>query len=174
MVLAGQRDAFRVLVERYQGRVYGMVAHLLRDKEAARDVTQEAFLDAFKGLGTYDRTRSFAPWLFTIAQRRAFATLRRRRAEMPDQETVARRAVVGTFADDLIKSHGERHMMHEILRFLDELDVKYRATVLLRHREGLSLAETAEALDVPVGTVKSRLHEAYRILRARVTEGGQP
>lgn len=167
---------FRALVERYQGRVYGMVAHLVGDRDLARDVVQDAFLDAFRGLASFDSSRPFAPWLLKIAQRSAFTALRRARSrrETPDADLVADRATVEGHADGVVDREGTRRAAAELVGLVGALDPKYRAAVLLRHREGLSLAETAEALEIPLGTVKSRLHEAYRILRARLGGEGRP
>lgn len=175
-VLAGHRELFRALVERYQGRVYGMVAHLVGDRELARDVAQDAFLSAFRGLASFDPSRPFAPWLFKIAQRSAFTALRRVRGrrETPDADLVADRASVEGHADAVVDREATRQASGDLVGLVAALDPKYRSAVLLRHREGLSLAETAEALEIPLGTVKSRLHEAYRILRARLGGEGRP
>lgn len=178
-VLDGDTTKFRVLVERYQERVYGLAARILRDPDQARDVSQEAFLRAYRSLGTYDAAYPFRSWMFKIAHHCALAWLRRKgvHAEVPDAgdsrfSPLARASVASAETD--VDDRAERKSLVRLLEdFLEALTPASRAVMLLRHREDMPLAEVARALELPVGTVKSRLNYAYRQLRDMMESKGR-
>lgn len=179
-VAAGDRDAFRILVERYQGLVYTHVFRIVRQEEDAEDVAQEAFLRAYERLDRFDRTRPFAPWLVTLATRLALNHVRDRSHPTLSLDAPAAPATPsgGPSAEapalaDAIAAPGESpHALaatEELRRRIDaamlRLPPQARAILQLRAREGLSIAEIAAAVGLSETATKVALHRARETLR---------
>lgn len=172
-VLAGNAEVFRALVRRHQSRVFNFLVRLLHQRELAEDVAQEAFFTAYSKLDTCKDPALFTVWLLRIARNLAFNVLRRGRLdvvpltlasgetlEVPDERTLGEGSPEGQLEEREVAAELEKRVM--------ALPPKYRATVLLRHTEGRSYQEIADILEVPIGTVKFRLHRAYRLLKERL------
>ena len=163
--LAGDPEAFRTLVERYQARALAHAIAINRNRDDARDVVQEAFLNAHRALRTFDRERAFYPWFYAILRNCCYRQLASRRTDATD----------GEMRVDLLESPGvsveERLAIEEALAALAPAD---REIVMLRHFDGLSYAELAAALDIPAGTVMSRLFNARKRLRESLARGSAP
>jgi RNA polymerase sigma-70 factor (ECF subfamily) len=172
-VLAGDRERFGVLVERYQDRIHNFLLRLTRDPARAEDLTQETFFSAYRALAQYQPARPFRSWLFKIAQNCAYQWFRHQGAS-PDRGPAGEGCVeqAASPLDRPSEVVAKGALFGVVERALAGLDVPFRSAVLLRHREDLSLAEVAEALGVPVGTVKSRLSRAYRQLRQELETKG--
>ena len=157
---AGDKDAFRYLVERYQIEAMGHALAILADREDALDAVQEAFLDAYQALGKFDMSRQFYPWFYTILRNRCFKLLVRRRKN------------VGLSLDDALilapvsEAPGEDRLALE--HALLELSPAERELLTLKHLDGLSYDELAERLQIPRGTVMSRLFYARKRLREKL------
>jgi RNA polymerase sigma-70 factor (ECF subfamily) len=158
--LAGQREAFGTLVERYEWAVYNLCLRTLRDAEEAKDASQEAFLKAFRALGTFRRGSKFSTWIFSIAYHACCDRLNRRRrysdAELPDR------------ADPAPGPALEAERLDEATQLraaIDKLPEKYRAVITLYHLQGHQYEEIARVLDLPMGTVKTHLFRAKEQLR---------
>lgn len=171
-VLAGDTGAYRPLVERYQNRIHAMVYGMVRDGEEARDITQNAFIKAYQSLSTFRIESSFYTWLYRIAMNLAIDSVRKhkRRKTSSFDEAVAARDEDG----GILEVHHEespqralqrKQLQQRIFTALDELSDDQREVVLLREVEGLSYKEIAEAMDIPEGTVMSRLFYARKKLQ---------
>jgi RNA polymerase sigma-70 factor (ECF subfamily) len=171
----GDRDAFRILVERYQGRVFRLALRVLRDREQARDAVQDAFLKAYVNLGSFEGRSSFYTWLYRLVMNLCLDARRRdhsaRFVETPEPGDLERLASTEERAvDDGYRAHeespeatlGRGELRAALGRAIDELPEAARETLILREVEGLSYAEIAETLAIPKGTVMSRLHYARR------------
>jgi RNA polymerase sigma-70 factor (ECF subfamily) len=171
-VRKGDGSAYRPLVERYQTRIHAMVYGMVRDGEEARDITQNAFIKAYQSLASFRIESSFYTWLYRIAMNLAIDHCRknRRRKTTAFDEAVANRDEDGTILD-LHQSESpqralQRKQLHErIFAALDELSEDQREVILLREVEGMSYKEIAEAMDIPEGTVMSRLFYARKRLQ---------
>jgi RNA polymerase sigma-70 factor (ECF subfamily) len=163
-VLAGEREAFRGLVDRYAPRVHRLCFALLRQREDAEDAAQEAFLRAYRALGRFDPTYDFPPWLLTIATNLCRDRLRRRRHEAAglDADRMEECAVLVERPTE--PSRDRARLLAGIDRALGRLNADHRAAFLLYHRERMSYAEIAAVLGRPVGTVRAHLHRARRRL----------
>jgi len=154
----GDSEAFRHLVETHQKRALGHAVAILLDRDDAEDAVQEAFIDAFRAIGTFDASRSFYPWFYVLLRNRCYKlTSRRRPAErLDDFQLLASQP--GT--DDVT-----RLALENALRSLtpDEREI-----VLLKYCNGLSYDELAAHLDIPRGTVMSRLFYARRRLQEKL------
>ncbi|HTO92382.1 MAG TPA: sigma-70 family RNA polymerase sigma factor [Candidatus Sulfotelmatobacter sp.] len=175
--LAGDERAYRELVEHYQKPVYTVAFRMLRSAEDAEDITQETFVRVFRALDRYDPSRSFEAWLFTITTRLCIDLLRRRKVRpvslvRRDAETDEEQSVdvedPGLKPDELT-SHAEEERRTRTL--IDSLPPHYRIVVVLRHQQDMSYEEIAEALHLPLGTVKARIHRARALLKDRLQEG---
>jgi len=167
---AGDLAAFEPLVEKYRQRVYRLAYNVLRDPEEAWDVAQDAFIRAFQALPSFRGDSAFYTWLFRIvmnvARDRARQHAARGRAfgtERVDEKDWDRILVdQGTAPDSHATQIEERERIGRALATLSE---PHRAIIMLSDLEGLSYREIAEVLNIPMGTVMSRLHNARRRLR---------
>ena len=167
---AGDLAAFEPLVERYRQRAYRLAYNVLRDPEEAWDVAQDAFIRAFQALPSFRGDSAFYTWLFRIvmnvARDRARQHAARGRAfgtERVDEKDWDRILVdQGTAPDANATQVEERERIGRALATLSE---PHRAIIMLSDLEGLSYREIAEVLNIPMGTVMSRLHNARRRLR---------
>ena len=123
------------------------------NREDALDCLQEAFLDAFQGLNRFDASRRFYPWFYILLRNRCYKLANRRREGTPLDEAVVLAPAGGS---------------GELEEALESLDAEDRELITLRHLDGLSYAELAERLEIPIGTVMSRLYHARRKMRARL------
>jgi RNA polymerase sigma-70 factor (ECF subfamily) len=164
----GDESAFATLAGSICDRLSGVAQHILRDQARADDATQEALIEIWRRLPTLRDPGCFEAWSYRILVRSAYAEARRRQrwaflagvlgpwhASEPDH--------AGWFADH-----------DELDRALSSLPLDHRAVIVLKHYAGLSNAEIAEALGVPEGTVRSRLHYALRSLQAAVAADARP
>ena len=157
----GDGDAFRHLVERYQRRALAHARALTGNDGDAADAAQEAFLDAFRHLGTFDAARSFYPWFYVLLRNRCFKQRARDRG----------RTTADPPADAAAPPGRPREELHDLQRALDRLDPNDRELIVLKHLDGWTYDELAERLEIPRGTVMSRLFHARQRLQALISGG---
>jgi RNA polymerase sigma-70 factor (ECF subfamily) len=173
--LAGDEPAYRELVERHERAVYSVALRMLGRVEDAEDVTQETFVRMFRALDRYDPTRPFRAWLLTIASRLAIDQLRRRGTSA----TSLVRREPGSAEEEYeweIPDPGQGPEARAIEaeeersadRLIQSLPPHYRIVVIMRHMQDLSYEEIAAALQLPLGTVKARIHRARALLKERL------
>lgn len=162
--LAGQVEAFGELVRRYQDRLYNAVYRFLGNADDARDVVQEAFLSAFRALRKFRGRSQFFTWLYRIALNLAVDWKRRDKSLRALTEALgdlSRRESV-TSPDWYLRRMEEDERLQQALA---KLSTEHRLVLVLRDIEELSYEQIAEVLDIPIGTVRSRLHRARLELR---------
>lgn len=169
--LDGKPAAFGQLVQKYQDRLYNTVVHVVGCTEEARDVVQEAFVQAFVKLETFHHTSAFYTWLYRIAFNVAISRGRKKRPAISVERT---RETTGHEPVDRRAGPTERAEQEERCRQVREaiasLSEEHRAVVILREIDGCCYETIAEILDLPVGTVRSRLHRARLELRDQLKE----
>jgi len=160
---AGEGDAFRLLVERYQERILRFVTGVVTNPEDARDIAQEAFVQAYRALHRFDTDRNFYTWLYRIAMNLAIDRLRRRKA---NRETTLEELgdLAGPSRDPSGSVLGEE-LRGQIKEVLDGLPERYRTVILLRDVEEIPAKEIAEILGCTHATVRWRLHRARKMFR---------
>jgi RNA polymerase sigma-70 factor (ECF subfamily) len=160
---AGDEEAFAQLFEEYKNLVYRAAYLTLGNTVDAEDILQDVFLQVHRSLETYDSNRgAFTTWLHRITVNRCLNWRRRRPSVDSLDEAAETQAKARAGGRDVMP---DRYADDDcVRRALDRLSVKLRAVVVLRHYCDLSYAEIAEILDLPLGTVKSRLHLALRTL----------
>ena len=160
----GDQRAFAEIYDEFSGPMYSTALHLLGSRELAAEAVQQAFLQAWRASGRFRPDAPLGPWLYAIVRRTAIDAWRRDRRHLdnvPLDETAdtADPLVVSLLTPDAWETF-------EVRRAVDSLLPLEREVVVLSHRDRLTHAEIASRLDVPVGTVKSRLNRAYRRLRS--------
>lgn len=178
----GQSAAYGDLVRKYQDRVFNACWRICGHLEDARDLTQEAFLKAYEGLDGFRRESGFYTWVFRVAVNLALSHRRKahRRREVSLDQTLqmkgsqadglAKHVAAGT-QDDPARTVGEAELQARVVRALQALDDDHRAVIVLRDVEGFDYQEIGEILQIPPGTVKSRLHRARLALCQSVRAG---
>lgn len=171
-VLAGDDTAYRGLVEKYQERLYTMAYGVLRNREDARDVTQDAFIKAYRNLANFRKESSFYTWLYRIGMNLSIdMTRKRKRREASGlREDVATRNEEGAVhemhhQDNPRRVIERRQLYAQIMDAMDQLPEDQKQVVLLRELEQMSYREIAEVMDVAEGTVMSRLYYARKKLQ---------
>ncbi len=177
----GDRDAFRLLVEQHQDRVFRVAMRVLRcDRHVAEDICQEVFFRAYRGLQGFDGAVRFGIWLHTIAMNTSISEYRKRRTLKRNRLTLSIDApIAGT--DDLTIEPPSRERRPEeradhrefataVRAAVAELPDEFREAVMLRDMQGKSYEEIAEILDVPAGTVRSRIHRGRLQLQEKLRE----
>jgi RNA polymerase sigma-70 factor, ECF subfamily len=162
----GDSLALRQLMDRYEGPLHGYLCRLLASPQDAEDLFQDTFVRVLRHAGRFDAKRAFRPWLYSIATNLARNTFRSRsyRDAVPlDRDDGDGSALVAQLAgrserpgDALERDEAAR----QVRAAVDDLPEKGRAALVLFYYQGLSYDEVAEALEIPVGTVKSRIHNA--------------
>lgn len=166
--LAGDSDAYALLVERYGGRVYDLALRITSDPDAAADCAQEAFVRAYRSLHRYDPAYPFGPWILKIAANASLSHARRWHAHESPAPELPERAEPAELGPEA--SAVRREEVAEVLAAMAELPSAYRAALTLRHLQQLSYQEVADALGLPLGTVKTHLHRARAALTARLAQ----
>jgi RNA polymerase sigma-70 factor (ECF subfamily) len=175
---AGDRDAFRQLVVRHQGKAYAVALGIVKHPEDARELTQEAFVKAWRSLAAFHGESAFYTWLYRIVSNLAIDHLRRVRPQVeyddmrPHEETA--------LPDDNIlpqtaglhpgRALEQKEIGQAIARALDGLSDNHRAVLLMREVEGLSYRDMATAMGCTEGTIMSRLFHARKRMQAALAE----
>jgi RNA polymerase sigma-70 factor, ECF subfamily len=163
--LSGEGAAFGVLVTRYQDRLYSTLVHVTGSADEAREITQEAFVRAFLKLGTFRRSAAFYTWLFRIAFNLRIGRQRRQRRHRLWEQSQRGQQPSGAGDSDPsvpLESAERAALVRSAIEMLAE---DHREVLLLREMEGCCYEEISRILDVPIGTVRSRLHRARVHLR---------
>jgi RNA polymerase sigma-70 factor (ECF subfamily) len=177
---AGELEAFEALTSRHEQRVYALAMRMLRQEHDAEDVTQQTFLSVLENLAGFRGEASFSTWVLRIASHAALKIIRKRKGlntvsleEATEQSENSDSIPHPEFIADWRQSPEHLVERNEVRRLLDDaltrLDEKHRLVFLLRDVEGLSVKETADALELSEGNVKVRLLRARLQLREDLT-----
>jgi RNA polymerase sigma-70 factor (ECF subfamily) len=182
-VLGGDREAFGLLVDAHGERLIGAIAAMTGDREVAADLSQEALVRAYTGLTAFRRGSAFYTWLYAIALNLVRSEYRRRAGPKgrPPASLDAPRGDGddgGGFEPEApgpgpAEDAERRDEARRVREALAEIDPEFRECVVLRDLEGLSYEEIGDALGVPAGTVRSRIHRGRAALRERLA-GPEP
>ena len=165
----GDRRALELLLDRHADRVHAVCRRIIAHPEDALDATQEAMIAIARGITRFDRRAAFSTWCYRIATNAALDELRRaRRRPVPTHPDAPEPVAPGTGPDDVVAA---RLDVDEALWHVPE---EFRAAVVLRDLCDLDYAEIAEVLDIPAGTVRSRISRGRAILVERLGRGDEP
>jgi RNA polymerase sigma-70 factor, ECF subfamily len=173
---AGDTRAFHVLMQRYQDRAYGLALRLLRSEPDAEEVTQDAFVRAWRSLADFRGDSKFGTWLYRIVWRRAIdraATLRTRHQREESLDAPAgyeERSREARSTQVAAQEEPARADRTEWVRMTEGLSEPQQAVVTLFYYEDMALKDVARALEMPEGTVKTHLSRARAVLRAKLAD----
>ena len=169
--LADNAEAFGELVRKYQDRLYNTMVHVVGTPEEAEDVVQDAFVQAFVKLRTFQRASAFYTWLYRIAFN---VSVSRKRRKIPELSVETAREVVGRDLEDRGEAPSgsleRKESIAQVQCALAALHEEQRAILILREIEGNTYEEISKVLNLPIGTVRSRLHRARLQFRDRLKE----
>lgn len=173
-VLKGDHNAFGEIVEVYKDRIYQLCYRMLGNAHEAEDISQEAFIRAYVNIDRYNINRKFSTWLYRIATNLCIDRIRKKKpdyfldAEVKGTDGLNLYSQIQskelTPDEKVVKMELQELIQMEILK----LPEKYRSAILLKYIEELSLKEISEVLDLPIGTVKTRIHRGREALRKQL------
>lgn len=177
-VLQGDQAAYAVLVERYQRRLLGWLFHACGSRDEAEDLAQDTFARAYRKLNLYEGRSSFYTWLCRVAMNLLISQRRRKRLENQVAREGFEVAMSSVGQEQAVDQQMERTEIQQCVQAaIAMLDMERRTVILLRDFDGMDYEHIAETLDIPVGTVRSRLHRARlelkSILEQRIGHLGQ-
>ena len=166
----GDQDAFALLVQRHQRRVFNLSLGMLQDYDDAAEVTQEAFLAAWQGLPSYRGEARFATWLYRIAYHCCLRRLEWRKRQRDLQAAIQ--------AEQVLEEMNKETLVEDVLELRDRqaivrgqmecLPAKYRVVLILRHLQEMTYEEMSAILGMPIGTIKTHLFRARHLLKERL------
>ncbi|TMU83792.1 RNA polymerase sigma factor SigW [Bacillus sp. BHET2] len=173
-VLKGDQNAFAELVELYKDKVFQICYRMLGNRHEAEDIAQEAFIRAFVNIETFNQKRKFSTWLFRIATNLCIDRIRKKKpdyfldAEVAGTEGLTMYSQVAADVQ-LPEDEVENMELQETIQIeISKLPEKYRSVIVLKYIEELPLQEISEILDLPLGTVKTRVHRGREALRKQL------
>jgi RNA polymerase sigma-70 factor (ECF subfamily) len=174
-VQGGDAAAFRLLFDRYNRRVFAVALGVVKNQDDALDVVQEAFIKVHKHIGSFQGSSSFYTWLYRIVMNLAIDQVRRKRKVVDFDERLNRDEAAGDGAlmptvsgEDPTQDLSRHELSGKIQAALNELPEYHRAVILLREVEEMSYEEMATVLNVPKGTIMSRLFHARRKMQEQL------
>jgi RNA polymerase sigma-70 factor (ECF subfamily) len=171
----GDPYAFDVLVGRWDRKIQGAIYRIMGPEEDARDLCQETLLKAYRALGTFKKEARFSSWLYQIALNTCRDRLRRRKSRpQVSLDELMETGEVAPFGKgpsplELIEA---RDLSRAVAAAVESLPQEQREVVVLKEYQGLTFQEIAQALDVPISTVKTRLYRGLSLLRQRLEREG--
>lgn len=173
-VIKGDQDAFGEIVEIYKNSVYQLCYRMLGNRHEAEDVAQEAFIRAYVNIKSFNQDLKFSTWLFRIATNLCIDRMRKKKPDYYLDAEVAGTEGLTMYAQipsntPLPEKEVESLELHEtVQQEILKLPEKYRSAIVLKYIEELSLNEISEILDLPLGTVKTRIHRGREALRQQL------
>lgn len=166
--LEGDKEAFADLVYKYEVPVYNLVYRMVGDREEAKDITQQAFLNAFSSLSSFKRELKFSNWLYKIGTNLCIDYLRkgsqRKKISIEEMMDNSRGEELINKATMENKTQENWDINERVQKAINNLPEHYRAAVVLKHIQDLNYEEASQVLNIPVGTIKTRVHRARKIL----------
>jgi RNA polymerase sigma-70 factor (ECF subfamily) len=178
-VLAGHVDEFEFLILKYQNKLYSTILTIVKNNDTAEEIVQDSFVTAFEKLETLKNRNYFYPWIKKIAINKSFLYLHHVKKNVGSSEDV-----LDFFENEkdiemnrVIYNSPESYVLNKevskyIKRFVDALPERLRSIIILREIEEMSYEEISEIMNIPVGTVRSRLHYARDIIKNRLISQG--
>lgn len=173
-VLKGDQNAYADIVNLYQHKLYQICYRMLGNKQEAEDIAQEAFVRAYINLHSYDQKRKFSTWIYRIATNLCIDRIRKKKPDYYLDAEVAGTDGLDMYsqiaADEKLPEDvvAQMELQDRIQYEISRLPDKYRSVIVLKYIEELSLQEISEILDMPLGTVKTRIHRGREALRKQL------
>jgi RNA polymerase sigma-70 factor (ECF subfamily) len=163
-IQAGDRQAFETLLDAYEARIYRLALRFTGSVPDAEDVTQEIFLGIYKSIGNFRGNSALSTWIYRVAMNHCLEYRRKRKLDsVPYNEELT--LISQDWREDPVQAANQQELAERVEAAINSLSPHHREVVVLHELQGLTYQEVATALNVPVGTVKSRLSNAFRRLR---------
>lgn len=173
-VLKGDQNAFSDIVSLYQHKLYQICYRMLSNRQEAEDIAQEAFVRAFTNLHTFDQKRKFSTWLYRIATNLCIDRIRKKKPDYYLDAEVSGTDGLNMYSniaidEKLPEEKVEQMELQDRIQYeISRLPDKYRSVIVLKYIEELSLKEISDILEMPLGTVKTRIHRGREALRKQL------
>jgi RNA polymerase sigma-70 factor (ECF subfamily) len=173
-VLKGDQNAFGDIVEIYKDKVYQICFRMLGNRHEAEDIAQEAFLRAYVNISSFNQERKFSTWLYRIATNLCIDRIRKKKpdyyldAEIPGTDGLNMYSQIAASGKTPESEVEGMELQETVQKEISALPEKYRSVIILKYLEDLSLNEISEILDMPLGTVKTRIHRGREALRKQL------
>lgn len=173
-VLKGDRNAYGEVVELYKDKVFQLCYRMLGNRHEAEDIAQEAFIRAYVNIHSFNLNKKFSSWIYRIATNLCIDRIRKKKpdyfldAEVPGTEGLTMYSQIASdsaLPEDELES---LELQETVQKEISKLPDKYRSVIVLKYIEELSLNEISEILDLPLGTVKTRIHRGREALRQQL------
>ncbi|MBA2876271.1 RNA polymerase sigma factor SigW [Thermaerobacillus caldiproteolyticus] len=167
----GDQNAYAEIVELYKDKVYRLCYRMLGNRHEAEDAAQEAFVRAYINIHTYNTNMKFSSWLYRIATNLSIDKIRKKKPSVYLDEEVSGTEGLTVYSqlpsteaspEETLES---LELQETVQKAIEKLPEKYRSVIVLKYIEDLSLQEISEILDIPIGTVKTRIHRGREALR---------
>lgn len=168
-IAGGDREAFKVLYQRYVRQVFSFIFKLTGDSKMTEEITNDVMFEVWKGANSFQGKSAVLTWIFGIAHNKTMNEHRKKSPEPVDPEVFARVANPGDSAEEIVE---KKDMSERMKSALDELSPDHRAVLELTFYKGLSYQEVAEIMDCPVNTVKTRMFYAKEKLKETLLKYG--
>ncbi|RSK25592.1 RNA polymerase sigma factor SigW [Bacillus sp. HMF5848] len=170
-VIKGDQEAFADIVEMYKDKVFYICYRMLGNRHEAEDIAQEAFVRAYVNINSYNMNHKFSTWLYRIATNLSIDRLRKKKpdfyldAEVDGTEGLNLYSQIATNDDGPEEEVEQIELKQTVEDAIMRLPEKYKSVIVLKYIEELSLKEISDILDLPIGTVKTRIHRGREALR---------
>lgn len=171
LALQGNQKAFSQLVTRYLPLVYNYLYRMTQNHEVSEEMAQEAFVKAYKNLKSFDKRRSFKPWILRIASNAAISELRKQSkvVSLNALEEEGQWGEADHQPQENIDVQLDRKLStQEVMKMLNQMDEKYRQVLLLRYQQELSYEEISQALNIPLNTVRTWIKRGMEKLKTQI------
>ena len=173
-VIKGDQDAFGEIVEIYKNSVYQLCYRMIGNRHEAEDLAQEAFIRAYVNIQSFNQDLKFSTWLFRIATNLCIDRLRKKKpdyyldAEVAGTEGLTMYSQISSDSPLPETEVESLELQENVQKEILKLPEKYRSAIVLKYMEDMSLHEISEILDLPLGTVKTRIHRGREALRKQL------
>jgi RNA polymerase sigma-70 factor, ECF subfamily len=173
-VIKGDQDAFADIVEIYSNSIFQLGYRMLGNRQEAEDIAQEAFIRAYVNIKSFNQDLKFSTWLFRIATNLCIDRIRKKKpdyfldAEVPGTDGLTMYSQLASNTPLPEKELESLELQESVQQEILKLPEKYRSVIVLKYIEELSLNEISEILDLPLGTVKTRIHRGREALRQQL------
>jgi RNA polymerase sigma-70 factor (ECF subfamily) len=167
-VLAGDMQAFRLLIKQNEKLVAHMIGRLVKKEEEREELCQDVFMRVHEKLGEFSFQSKLSTWIATIAYRHAINHLRKIKmlySDIPEEDSFTKRFIEEESPESVME---EEDMNAFVLKLMDELPVQYKTVLVLYHVEGMTYPEICQVTNMPEGTVKNYLFRARNLLKEKV------
>lgn len=168
--LQGEEYAYEYIVRTFSRRIYNMAYQITMDSVEAEDLTQEIFIKLYNSLNKYIVGSNFKLWFFKLAKNHIIDWYRKRKYENSKIEEIKREIFFDSTSNSL-KDNVEE-LKEKVRKAIESLDIQFKIPIILRDLQGLSYDEISNILEIPVGTVKSRINRG-RLLISEILRGGK-